>query len=98
MSSLKIRQIAEEISRDQALRYFSIIKKPGVKYCERLKIAANFFIFLSISDGSISFPFKFVPALTNKVHSRSDTIPFLGLGCKVLAAFVLISCSLNLQE
>lgn len=98
MSSLKIRQIEEEISKDHALRYFSIFKKSGVKNVERLKIAANSLIFLSMSDGSISSPFKFVPALTNKVHSRSDMIPVLGLGCKVLAPFVLISWSPNLQE
>lgn len=98
MSLLKIRQIEEEISKDHTLRYFSIINKPVVKKCERLKIAANSLIFLSMSDGSISSRFKLVPALTNKVHSRSDTMPVLGLGCKVLTTFVLISWSLNLQE
>ena len=98
MSSLKIRQIEEEISRDHTLRYLSIIKKPGAKKCKRLKTAANSLIFLSMSDGSISSPFKFMSALTNKVHSRSDMMPVLGLGCKVLVAFVLISWRQNLQE
>lgn len=98
MSSLKIRQIEEEISKDHTLRYFSIINKPVVKKCEWLKIASNSLIFLSMSDGSISSPFKLVPALTNKIHSRSDTMPVLGLGCKVLTTFVLISWSPNLQE
>ena len=35
MSLLKIRQIEEEISKDPALRYLSIIKKPSVKKGER---------------------------------------------------------------
>ena len=49
-------------------------------------------------DMSISSPFKFVSAVTDRVHSRDDAMPIPGLGCKGLAAFALISWSQNFQE